>query len=96
MQFLVLTERRLDLFPPDQWTPAFLELEANRVRELYTAGSIRSIWRRKDKPGAAILLEAASEEEARAQVATLPLAERGMLHFAVVTQLEPYPGFAPR
>jgi muconolactone delta-isomerase len=96
MQFLILTERRMDLFPAEAWTPDLIALEANRVRELYTAGSIRSIWRRKDKPGAAILMEAASEEDARAQVATLPLAERGMLNFSVVTQLEPYPGFAPR
>ncbi len=96
MQFLVLTERRTDLFPPDQWTPELIELEANRVRALYTAGSIRSIWRRKDTPGAVILMEGTSEEEIRALVATLPLAERGMLRFSVVTQLEPYPGFAPR
>jgi len=96
MQFLVLTERRMDLFPPDQWTPELIALEANRVRELYAAGSIRAIWRRKDQPGAAILLEASSEEEARALVGTLPLAERGMLHFAVVTGLDPYPGFASR
>lgn len=96
MQFLILTERRMDLFPAEAWTTDLIALEANRVRELYTAGSIRSIWRRKDKPGAAILMEAASEEEARAEIATLPLAERGMLHFAVVTQLEPYPGFALR
>ena len=96
MQFLILTERRMDLFPAEAWTPDLIALEANRVRELYIAGSIRSIWRRKDKPGAAILMEAASEGQARAEIATLPLAERGMLHFAVVTQLEPYPGFAPR
>jgi muconolactone delta-isomerase len=96
MQFLILTERRMDLFPPDTWTPDLIALEANCVRELYTAGFIRSIWRRQDKPGAAILMEAASQEEALAQISTLPLAERGMLNFAVVTQLEPYPGFAPR
>jgi muconolactone delta-isomerase len=96
MQFLVLTERRLDLFPPEAWTPDLIALEANRVRELYTAGSLRSIWRRKDTPGAVLLFEASSEEQVRAEIATLPLAERGMLNFSVVTQLEPYPGFAPR
>jgi muconolactone delta-isomerase len=96
MQFLILTERRMDLFPAEAWTPDLIALEANRVRELYTEGFIRSIWRRKDKPGAAILMEAASQEEALTQISTLPLAERGMLNFAVVTQLEPYPGFAPR
>jgi muconolactone delta-isomerase len=96
MQFLVLTERRMDLFPADAWTPDLIAAEANRVRELYTAGSLRAIWRRKDQPGAVLLFEAASEEQVRDEIASLPLAQRGMLHFSVVTQLEPYPGFAPR
>jgi muconolactone delta-isomerase len=96
MQFMVLTERRLDQFPLEAFTPELGELEAQRVRALYTAGSIRSIWRRKDMPGAVILLEAADEDEVRVLVGSLPLAERGMLRFAVVTGLEPYPGFAPR
>jgi hypothetical protein len=43
-----------------------------------------------------ILLEAASEIEARTLVEGLPLAQRGMLEFVVLTQLEPYPGFGPR
>ncbi len=66
------------------------------MRELYTAGIIRTIWRRKDMPGAAIVMEAASEEEAREAVASLPLAKRDMLEVVALTQLEPYPGFAPR
>lgn len=96
MQFLVLSRRRTDAFPPEAWTPDLIEMESQRVRELFIAGSIRSIWRRKDTPGAVLLIEAASEDETRALIATLPLAERGMLDFVVVTQLEPYPGFAPR
>jgi muconolactone delta-isomerase len=63
---------------------------------MYVAGSIRSIWRRKDTPGAAILFEAASEQEARALASTLPLARLGMLEFVVVTELVPYSGFGPR
>ena len=66
------------------------------MRELYSAGVIRNIWRRKDMPGAAILMEAASEDEARAAAASLPLAKRDMLEVFVVTQLDPYPGFGPR
>ncbi len=96
MQFMVLTRRRMESFPPEEWAPALLETEAQRVRELYTAGSVRSIWRRKDIPGSVILLEAASEEEVRALVGSLPLAQKGMLEFVVVTGLEPYAGFAPR
>jgi hypothetical protein len=47
-------------------------------------------------PGAAILFEAASEEEAHALASSLPLAQRGMIEFPLITQLEPYPGFGPR
>jgi muconolactone delta-isomerase len=96
MQFMVLTRRRMEAFAAEEWTPALIEMEAQRVRELYTAGSVRSIWRRKDMPGSVILIEAASEEETRTLVGSLPLAQRGMLEFVVVTGLEPYAGFAPR
>lgn len=96
MQFLVLTRRKMDLFPAEAWTPELLADESQRVRELYAEGTVRSIWRRKDTPGAAILLEAAIEDEARAVVASLPLAKLGMLEIAALTQLEPYPGFGPR
>ena len=96
MQFLSVSRRRTEIFPPERWTPELLEAEGQRVRELYAAGIIRSIWRRKDMPGAAILLEAASEEEARAALATLPLAQRDMLELVLMTQLDPYPGFGPR
>ena len=96
MQFLSVSRRRTEAFPPDAWKPELLEAEGQRVRELYAAGVVRSIWRRKDMPGAAILMEAASEEEARAVVESLPLAKLGMLEIVVLTALEPYPAFGPR
>lgn len=96
MQFLVLTERFTDKFPAEEWTPERIEAEGQRVRELYVSGVLRSAWRRKDKPGAALILEAASEAEARAAVETLPLFKLGMIGFPLVTQLDPYPGFGPR
>jgi muconolactone delta-isomerase len=96
MQFLALSRRRTDAFPPEAFTPELIEAEGQRVRELYTEGFIRSIWRRQDTPGAALLIEANSEEEVRATLATLPLAQRGMLELAALTQLLPYPGFGPR
>jgi muconolactone delta-isomerase len=96
MQFLVLTRRKMDLFPAEAWTPELIASESQRVRVLYAEGTVRGIWRRKDMPGAAILLEAASEDEARAAIASLPLAKQGMLEIAALTELEPYPGFGPR
>jgi len=96
VQFLVLSRRRTEVFPPEAWTPELLEAEGQRVRELYSAGLLRSIWRRKDMPGAVLLMEAGSEEEVRAAAASLPLAKRDMLEVVTLTQLEPYPGFGPR
>jgi muconolactone delta-isomerase len=96
MQFLSISRRKTEQFPPERWTPELLERESQRVRALYAAGVLRAIWRRKDMPGAVMLLEVADEDEARATVATLPLAELGMLEFVIVTGLEPYGGFAPR
>jgi muconolactone delta-isomerase len=96
VQFISVSKRRTEAFPPEAWTPELLEAEAQRVREMYLVGTVRSIWRRKDMPGAVMLLEAASEDEARAAVASLPLAKRGMLEIVVLTALEPYPAFGPR
>jgi muconolactone delta-isomerase len=96
MQFLVLTERKTDQFPAEEWTAERLAAEGQRVRELYAAGIVRSIWRRKDRPGAALVIEAASEASAREAIESLPLAKLGMIGFPVVTELEPYPAFGPR
>ncbi|HEX7157732.1 MAG TPA: muconolactone Delta-isomerase family protein [Edaphobacter sp.] len=96
MQFISVSRRRTEAFPPDAWTAELLEAEAQRVREMFVAGAVRSIWRRKDMPGAVMLIEAANEDEARASVASLPLAKLGMLEIVVLTALEPYPAFGPR
>jgi muconolactone delta-isomerase len=96
VQFLSVSRRRTEAFPAEAWTPELLAAEGERVRELYAAGVVRAIWRRKDMPGAAILMETATEDEARAAVASLPLAKLGMLEIVVLTALEPYPAFGPR
>jgi muconolactone delta-isomerase len=96
VQFISVSRRRTESFPPEAWTPELLAAEGERVRELYAAGTVRSIWRRKDMPGAVVLLEAANEDDARAAVASLPRAKLGMLEIVVLTALEPYPAFGPR
>jgi muconolactone delta-isomerase len=95
MQFFVLTERLVDQFPAEAWTPELIAAEGARVRELYAAGVVRSAWRRKDKPGAALLLEAPGEAEVREAIESLPLARLAMIWFPLITALEPYPGFGP-
>jgi muconolactone delta-isomerase len=55
MQFLTLSRRRTDAFPPEAFTPELTGREAQRVRDLYASGILRQVWRRADLPGAAIL-----------------------------------------
>jgi len=95
MQYLSLSRRRVDAFPPEAFTPELGARETHRVKELYAAGLLRQVWRRGDMPGAAILWEAAGEAEVRAALASLPIFQAGMLEVTAVVPLEPYPGFGP-
>ncbi len=95
MQFLSVSRRRTDAFPPEAFTPELVAGEGNRVKELYIAGTLRQVWRRGDMPGAAIVWEAANEAEARAAVESLPLFKAGMLEITIFVPLEPYAGFGP-
>ncbi|MGA9670844.1 MAG: muconolactone Delta-isomerase family protein [Terracidiphilus sp.] len=94
MQFLSLSRRRTEQFPPEAFTPELAAREGQRVKTLYASGLLRQVWKRGDIPGAAILWEAATEAEVRSAIATLPIFQAGMLEIDVVAPLEPYPGFA--
>jgi muconolactone delta-isomerase len=93
MQFLSISRRRVDKFPPEAFTPELGAKETARVRELYAAGILRQIWKRGDIPGASILWEAASKTEVEAAIASLPIFQAGMLEVVALIPLEPYPGF---
>lgn len=95
MQFLSLSRRRVDQFPPEAFTGEIAVREGQRVRELYAAGILRQVWKRGDLPGAAIVWEAADEAAVRAAIDSLPLAHAGMLEVLALVPLEPYPGFGP-
>jgi hypothetical protein len=95
MQFISLTRRRTERFSEEEFAPR-LEAEAERARALYVAGFIRQIWHRGDVKGACLLWEAASEQEVREKLATLPLIAAGMLEVVSVVPLNPYLGFGPR
>lgn len=95
MQFLSLSRRRVDSFPPEAFTKELMAHETTRVKELYASGLLRQIWKRGDIPGAAILWEAASEAEVRDALDSLPIFQAGMLEILAVVPLEPYPGFSP-
>jgi len=91
VQFLSLSTRRTDRFSDDQFAE-LADAEASRARELYAAGFIRQIWYRADVPGACMVLEADSLDEAHARLSTLPLIRAGMLEVSIVP-LVPYSGF---
>ena len=91
MQFLSLSTRRTDRFSEAEFAE-LVDAEASRARELYAAGFIRQIWHRADVPGACMVLEADSLDEARAHLYTLPLIRAGMLDVSIVP-LAPYAGF---
>ena len=93
MQFLSLSRRRTDAFPPEAFTTELMARETARVKELYASGLLRQLWRRADIPGAAILWEAASEAEVRAALDSLPIFQAGMLEILSLVPLAPYPGF---
>lgn len=94
MQFLSLSRRRTDAFPPEAFTLELAAHESQRVKELYAAGILRQVWLRGDAPGASILWEAASEAEVRDAIASLPIFRAGMLEIVALVPLQPYPGFA--
>jgi muconolactone delta-isomerase len=94
MQFLTLSRRRTDTFPPEAFTPELVAREGRRVKELYAGGILRQVWRRADAPGAAIVWEAASEADVRAAIDSLPIAQAGMLELVALIPLEPYPAFS--
>ena len=95
MQFLSLSRRRIDEFPPQAFTPELLAREGQRIKELYAAGLVRQIWRRGDVPGASILWEASAIDEVRAALDSLPIFQAGLLEIVALVPLEPYPGFGP-
>ncbi len=95
MQFLTVSRRRTDAFPPEAFTAELIAQEGMRVKELYASGMIRQVWARGDTPGAAILWEGGSEDEVRAEAQSLPLFKAGMLEISVLLPLKPYAGFGP-
>lgn len=95
-QFMAVIRRNLDRFAEADFTPELLEQEAERARQLYAEGVFRAMWSRHDHPGAVVLIEIGTLDEAAAELASLPLAVREMLSLDALVPLMPYRGFGPR
>jgi muconolactone delta-isomerase len=94
-QFIALLKRDYDRFGESDFAP-LLEPEAERARRLYSEGTLRAIWGRKDTPGALLLIEAPDLEAARKVAGSLPLLQKGMLIVEQFLEIGPYRGFGPR
>jgi muconolactone delta-isomerase len=95
MQFLSLSRRRTDAFPPEAFTPELVAQEGARIKEMYAAGILRQIWARGDAGGAAILWEAPGDADVRTALDSLPIFKAGMLEISFLVPLKPYAGFGP-
>lgn len=89
---ILAIERECPGASPDAFAP-LLAPEAARAWELHQAGVVRELYFRADEHAAVLLLECASVEEARNELATLPLVQAGLITFDVIP-LVPYDGFA--
>lgn len=61
-----------------------LKEEAAKAWELHTQGTIREMYFRQDRPGAVLVMECASVEEARQIIDTLPLVKAGLVDFDII------------
>lgn len=94
MQLLAICRRRTEAFGPEAFD-AFLDAEAESVRQLYATGFIRYAWSRDDIPGGCFLIEATSPDDAKTQLQGLPLVAREMSEVQIIP-LRGYRGFGPR
>ena len=90
----MIARRRTESFDDEEFA-RLLEPEAEAVRELYAEGIVRAAWSRADVPGACLLLEAGSVEDARAHANRAPLIANGMIETQFIP-LRGYRGFHPR
>lgn len=87
---IVVVATRSDKFAPEDFAP-LLPAESKKALQLFSEDVVREIYSRQDGKGAILVLEADSEDAARARLAELPLAEAGMLEFDLYP-VSPYRG----
>ncbi len=67
----------------EKYQPYLLD-EVRHTWASYKSGLIREIYFRQDRPGVAIMMEAASVEEAKKAFAEFPLVKAGLLDFEAI------------
>jgi muconolactone delta-isomerase len=71
-------------------TLELVRLEVERIKELLAHGIVVDAWRRFDKIGIVLLLEAENEAECRELLAALPFGLAGVLDVELIMRVEPY------
>ena len=87
---IIVVATRSEKFAAEDFAP-LLPAESKKALSLLAEDFVREIYSRADGKGAILVLEAAGEDEARARLAELPLAEAGMLDFELYP-VAPYRG----
>lgn len=90
MQILALS-RRLPGVTDGQLAP-LAEQEAAAAFALYAAGTFRSLYMLPERPGALVVLECESLDDARRIMATLPMVKAGLIDFDY-SRMTPYVSF---
>ncbi len=67
----------------EKYQPHLLD-EVRHSWASYKSGLVREIYFRQDRPGVAIMMEAASVDEAKKACAEFPLAKAGLLDFEAI------------
>jgi hypothetical protein len=75
---IVIVNHRSENHGPEDFAP-YLTPEAKKAFELMEEDFIRELYSRQDGKGAVLVVEADSEEDARARMAELPLVKAGLL-----------------
>ncbi len=70
--------------PTPEQQAAVMPKEVPHTLQLYLDGKIEQFWFRHDRLGVIFLMEAASVEDAKAAVGTLPLVEGGFMTFDLI------------
>jgi muconolactone delta-isomerase len=90
MEFLCHLSIRTESAERNELTADLVRFEIQSIHELLAAGTIRHAWKRTDAVAIVFLVDAASEEECRAMIESLPFSVAGILDTVFVLPVEPY------
>ncbi len=82
MRFFIIATRS-QTATPDEFTAELLHSEGKSALKLLADDFIREIYSRTDSKGGVIVVEAASENEVKEKLGTLPMVQKGLLSLEI-------------